>query len=140
MTRMPPAAGCSNGSAIRWKACCDTSAAHRQASRGTPGSTRASARLGTWNENGAARAPSFVVVGRSGREGRSAPAGGRRIRILDHELRAFEALLVIDLGADEVLVAHRVDQQRDTVLLHRGVVLVLDLVEREPVLEARAAA
>ena len=50
------------------------------------------------------------------------------------------AFLVVDLRADQVLVAHRVDQQRDAVLLHRGVVFVDDLVEGEAVLESRAAA
>src|SRR5687768_2444437 len=76
----------------------------------------------------------------SGRERRPAAAGALRVGVLDHELRAFQALLVVDLGAREVLVAHRVDEQRDAILLHRGVVLVLDLVEREAVLEARTAA
>ena len=76
----------------------------------------------------------------SGGEARAAAAGRLRVRILDHELRAFEPFLIVDLGADEVLVAHRVDQQRDAALFHRGVVLVHDLVEREAVLEARAAA
>ena len=77
---------------------------------------------------------------RSGREARPAAAGRRGVRVLDHELRAFQAFLVVDLGADQVLVAHRVDQQRHAVLHHRGVVFVGDLVEREAVLEAGAAA
>src|SRR5258708_16891405 len=73
-------------------------------------------------------------------ERRPATAGALRVGVLDHELRAFEAFLVVGLGAGEVLVAHRVDQQHDARLLHYGVVLVLHLVEGEAVLEARQAA
>jgi hypothetical protein len=64
----------------------------------------------------------------------------RSRRVLDDELGAFEVVLVIDLCADQVLVAHRVDQQGDAVLYHRGVIVVHDLVEGEAVLEARATA
>src|SRR6059036_1804549 len=46
----------------------------------------------------------------SGRERRSAAAGRRRVRVLDHELRALEPLGVVDLRAHQVLVAHRVDE------------------------------
>jgi hypothetical protein len=76
----------------------------------------------------------------SGREARAAAAGRRCVRVLDHELRPVEVVLVVDLGAGEVLQAHRVDQQGDAVLGHLRVVVVDDLVEREAVLEARAAA
>src|SRR3954447_17250005 len=74
------------------------------------------------------------------RERRAATAGALRVGILDDELRAFQAFLVVDLGAGEVLVAHRVDQQGDAVLLHHRVVVVPDLVEGKPVLEAGTAA
>ncbi|CAM2144474.1 hypothetical protein PT2222_160055 [Paraburkholderia tropica] len=77
---------------------------------------------------------------RSDRERRAATTGGRGVRVLDDELRAVQIVLVVDLGADEVLIAHRVDQQLDAVLVHHGVVFVDGLVERESVLEARAAA
>ena len=77
---------------------------------------------------------------RSGGEGRAAAAGRRRVRVLDHELRAFEVFLVVDLGARQVLEAHRIDQQLDALVLDAGVVFFLVLVEREAVLEARAAA
>src|SRR4051812_36530550 len=75
----------------------------------------------------------------SNRERRPAPAGALRVGILDDELRAFQAFLVVDLGAGEVLVAHRIDEQGDTVLLHHRVVVVPDLVEGKPVLESGAA-
>src|SRR6218665_3520966 len=59
---------------------------------------------------------------RSCRKARTAAAGGGRVRVLDDELRALQAFLVVDLGADQVLVAHLIDQQRDTALGHRRVV------------------
>src|SRR5690606_22855759 len=69
----------------------------------------------------------------------AATAGGLRVRIADHELRAVQALAVVDLGAEQVLQAQRVDQQGDAVALHRDVVLGLVLIELEAVLEARTA-
>src|SRR6202790_5830968 len=77
---------------------------------------------------------------RSGRERRPAAAGAGCARILDHELRALEPFLVVDLGADQILVAHGVDQQRDAVLFHRRIVLFDGFVEGEAVLEAGTAA
>src|SRR5581483_2693264 len=74
------------------------------------------------------------------RERRPATAGALRVGVLDDELRAFQAFLVVDLGAHQILVAHRVDEQHHAVLLHHGVVFVLHLVESEAVLEAGAAA
>src|ERR1700720_1556095 len=76
------------------------------------------------------------VLLRSGREGWPAAAGAGCTRILDHELRALQPFLVVDFGADQILVAHRVDQQRDAVLFHRRIVLVDGLVERETLMEA----
>jgi hypothetical protein len=78
----------------------------------------------------------------SGRTARSwsRTAGGGGVRVLDHELGALQVFLVVDLGADQVLVAHGVDEERDAVLHHDGVVVVGDLVEGEAVLETRAAA
>src|SRR6267378_1411540 len=73
-------------------------------------------------------------------ERRPATAGALRVGVLDDELGAFQPFLVIDLRANQVLVAHRVDEQQDAVLFHHGVVLVLHLVEGKAVLEARAAA
>ncbi len=40
----------------------------------------------------------------------AAAAGGCRVRVFDDELRAFQAVAVIDFCADQVLVAHGVDQ------------------------------
>src|SRR5690606_18234562 len=76
----------------------------------------------------------------SGRERRAAAAGGRGVWVLDDELGALEIFLVVDLGTEQVLVAHGVDEQRDVTFLHGGVVLVHFLVERESVLEAGTTA
>src|SRR5690349_311912 len=76
----------------------------------------------------------------SGRERRTAPAGGLRVRIADHELRAVQTFAVVDLRAGQVLDAHRVDQQLDALVLDAGVAVLLVLVELETVLHARAAA
>ncbi len=43
-------------------------------------------------------------------EGVAAPTGGGRIRIANHELRAFHTVREIDLGAGEVEHAHGIDQ------------------------------
>src|SRR5882724_6935012 len=48
--------------------------------------------------------------------------------------------LLIDPMSYQYLVAHRVDQQADTVLLHHGIVFVLHLVEGESILESGATA
>src|SRR5438105_14693380 len=74
------------------------------------------------------------------RERRPATARALRVGVLDDELGAFQTFLVIDFGAGEVLVAHRIDEQGYAVLLHHGIVFVLHFVEGEAVLEARAAA
>src|SRR6187399_814027 len=76
----------------------------------------------------------------SGREGRAASAGGLRVRIADHELRAVQALAVVDLRAGEVLDAHRVDQQLHALVLDAGIAVLLVFVELEAVLHARATA
>ena len=67
-------------------------------------------------------------------EGGAAAAGRHRIGIVDDELSAAQVVLEVDLGADEVLVAHGIDEKRHTALFHHGVVGVLDLVERKAVL------
>ena len=61
-------------------------------------------------------------------------------RILDHELRAFQVILVIDLCTDQILVAHRVYQQLHAVFSHRRVVFIGDFIESETILETGAAA
>jgi anhydro-N-acetylmuramic acid kinase len=80
------------------------------------------------------------VLGALDGEARTTPARGRGVRVLDHELSALQVVLVIDLGACQVLQAHRVDQQRDAVLVHLRVVFVDDFIKGETVLEARATA
>src|SRR5688572_3286170 len=76
----------------------------------------------------------------SGRKAAAAAAGALRVRIADHELRAVQALAVIDFGAHQVLQAERIDQQGDAVGLYGEVVLALLLVELEAVLEAGTTA
>ena len=56
-------------------------------------------------------------TGNLDRERRPATAGRRRVRVLDHELRTLKSFRVVDLGADEILVAHRVYQQGHPVLM-----------------------
>src|SRR2546422_1226868 len=73
-------------------------------------------------------------------ERRTATAGARRVGVFDHELRTLEAFGVIDLGADEILVAHRVDEQHHPVFLHHRVVVALYFVESKTVLKPGAAA
>src|SRR5262249_58163665 len=77
----------------------------------------------------------------SGRGETGAAATGRGgVRVADHELGALEALAVIDLGAAEVLHAHRVDDELHALVLDAGVTLLQLLVELEAVLQSRAAA
>src|SRR6185295_17941298 len=69
----------------------------------------------------------------------TAAARGRCVRVSDDELRAGQVLSVVDLGAHEVLHAHRIDEQRDAAIFDLGVAFLDFFVERESVLEARAA-
>src|SRR5881275_1980125 len=76
----------------------------------------------------------------SGGEGRAAAAGGGRVRVADHELRTIEPLAVVDLGAAEVLHAHRIHPQLHAQVLDAGVAVLDLLVELEAVLQPRTAA
>src|SRR5579863_2242121 len=76
---------------------------------------------------------------RSGAERRAAAAGGLGGRIADHELRTLQTFAVVDLGAAEILEAHRVDQQLDALVLDAGIAVLDLLVELEAVLQTRAA-
>src|SRR5690606_32329868 len=73
-------------------------------------------------------------------EAAAAAAGRLRVRVADGELRALQALDIIDRRAHQVLQAQRVDQQGHAIGRHREVVIALLFVELEAVLEARAAA
>src|SRR5436190_24346657 len=68
-----------------------------------------------------------------------AAAGGHDVRVGDVEAGAHEGLCVVDGRAVDVAEAGRIDQHADAAGLE-DVVVVLLLVERERVLEARAAA
>src|SRR5690606_11574588 len=65
----------------------------------------------------------------SGRERGTAAAGGVGVGIADDELRAFQVVLLVDFGTDQVLEAHGVHQQLDAVALDGGVVFGDILVE-----------
>src|SRR5690606_5564781 len=73
-------------------------------------------------------------------EGLAAPAGGAGVRVVDHEARALEALLVIHFGAGEILETHRIDHQADALAFDDGIVVGDFFIEREAVLKAGAAA
>ena len=72
----------------------------------------------------------------SSRERRAAAAGRGGVRVFDDELCALQVFLVVNLGTNQVLVAHGIDQQRHAVFAHGGVVFVGDFIEGEAVLEA----
>src|SRR5665213_2722138 len=76
----------------------------------------------------------------SDREGRTAPARSRRLRIADHELGALEALPVVDLSAGKVLHAHGIDEELHAKIFNAGVPIDDLFIELEPVREPRAAA
>src|SRR5690606_41294066 len=52
-------------------------------------------------------------------EGLAAPAGGAGVRVVDHEARALEALLVIHFGAGEILETHRRSEEHTSELQSR---------------------
>src|SRR5579864_7865391 len=77
----------------------------------------------------------------SGRGERGAAATSRDcVGIADDELRAFESFAIVDLGAQQVLHAHGVDEQLHPEVLDAGVSVLHGLVELEAVLQPRAAA
>src|SRR6185437_10129331 len=76
----------------------------------------------------------------SDRERRPATTRGGRVGIADDELRALQALAVVDLSAGQILVAHGIDEQGDAFVDHAGIAFLRLLVEGEAVLEAGATA
>jgi hypothetical protein len=69
------------------------------------------------------------------------PGGGcRRVGSADHEAGALEAVLEIDLGAGQVLQAHRIDDDRRARGVDPGVVGDVRFLECKAVLEAGATA
>src|SRR5881394_3353639 len=74
----------------------------------------------------------------SGGEGGTATACGLRVRIANDELRAVQALAVVDLRAGQILDAHRIDEQLHAEILNAGIAVLLLLIEFEPVLHSRA--
>src|ERR1700722_15491580 len=108
----------------------------------TPGTGRGAERAAGFRSAGRAVAAGGTArgAGSGGRERRTATAGGGGVGIADHELRALEALAVIDLRARQVLHAHRIDQKLHAEVLDAGISLLHLLIELEAVLQARASA
>src|SRR6185295_20150343 len=73
-------------------------------------------------------------------ERRAAPAGGRRVRILDREPAAGNGIDEIDFCALEIADAHRVDIQLDAVGLVDLVANAAAFFDHQAVLKPRAAA
>src|SRR5262245_34877066 len=93
---------------------------------------------GPWSVPAAAAARRSRVVARVERV--TARAGADRVRVVDREAGPHQAVHVVDLGAPDVGCAEIVDQDADTILLHDLVPGPFVVVERHPVLQARAAA
>ena len=72
----------------------------------------------------------------SNRKRRATTAGGASVGILDYELRAFETVFVVDFSANQVLIAHRINQQLNSVLFHARIVFGHIFVEGESVLKS----
>src|SRR3954452_4236775 len=66
-------------------------------------------------------------------------AGCDDVRVVDDEAGTLEAVDVVDLGAEDELHAHLVDDDRNALVLE-DVIVGLGLIEGERVLEARTAA
>ncbi len=72
-------------------------------------------------------------------EGGTAAAGGDHVGVIDLEAGALQAFDVVDLGAEDELHAHLVDDHRDVVDLE-DVIVLLGAVEGQRILKTRAAA
>lgn len=73
-------------------------------------------------------------------EGRTATASCLCIRIADDELRTLQAFSVVDFRTNQILVAHRVNQERQAVFLDFKIVVVFDFIKGKTILEAGATA
>ena len=67
-------------------------------------------------------------------------AGCLCIRVPNDELRPLQIFFVVDLGAHQVLDAHRIDEQPYALILNLAVAFLDRLVEGESVLESGTAA
>lgn len=63
----------------------------------------------------------------------TAATGSSRVGVADHKARAHQSLLVVHLRAIQVLNAHGIHQQGDTILFNDGVVIVDGLIEGEAI-------
>lgn len=73
-------------------------------------------------------------------EGRTATASCLCIRIADDELRTLQAFSVVNFRTNQILVAHRVNQERQAVFLDFKIVVVFDFIKGKTILEAGATA
>ena len=80
-----------------------------------------------------AGSPTHAVTKSIDGERRTAAAGRLGVGVSDHELRALEAFAIVDLRADEVLEARRVDEQAHALILDQRVAFLILLVELEAV-------
>src|SRR5579883_477216 len=75
----------------------------------------------------------------SGLKGMTAATGADGVGVVDGEASAHQAVKIVDLGAHEVGGAHIVNKDADAADLD-NLISLLGLVERHPILQARAAA
>ena len=73
-------------------------------------------------------------------EGWATTASCLCIRIADDELRTLQAFSVVDFRTNQILVAHRVNQERQAVFLDFKIVVVFDFIKGKTILEAGATA
>ncbi len=86
------------------------------------------------------RSDGITQTKRSYGKRRSATAGCFRIRIADDELRTLQTFRIVDFRADQILIAHRIDQKDQTVFLNFEIVAVFDFIKSKSVLETRTSA
>ena len=87
------------------------------------------------NLEGLVRAPSNSLDG----ERVTTPAGSRCIRVVDDKLGPLQPLTVIDLCAEKILIAQRVNQHRHTLALDNRIVLRYLFIESKSVGKTTAA-
>ena len=81
-----------------------------------------------------------MLGGGSDGKGGAAAAGGRGVRVANHEARPFQVFFVIDFRIDQVLHAHWIDEQGDARILKFGIPFLSVFIECEAILEAGTAA
>ena len=83
------------------------------------------------------RLGSLKTVKRLNRERRTTTASGYGVGVAaDNELRALQAVGVVNFRAQKILIAHGVNQKFQAVFFNFKVVVIFDFVKRKAVLEA----